>query len=100
MSHGIHKDDPKRWFYAQDESTGESSLIVFGNGGEQFISEIITGQHIFVTYLTEKELETGVNLIANIADYYKTSIENSNGKFQGPSGLYEPFPIPEIETEE
>ena len=98
MSHGIHKDNPKRWFYIQDEGTRESSLIVFGNSGQQFISELITGQHIIVACLTEEELEIEVNLIANIADYYKTSVEDSNAKFQGPSELYEPI-VPEPEPE-
>ena len=94
MSHGIHKDDPKRWFYVQDTGGGESSLIVFGNSGEQFVSELLTGQHILGDYLTEQELEIEVNLIANSADYYKNAVEGSSEKFQCPSQLYQPLPPP------
>ena len=45
--------------------------------------------------VTEEELQTSVNAIANNIEYYKDSIEMSSSKFQGESGLYTPFPPPE-----
>ena len=96
MSNHIDKNDPKRWFYVQTDSSGESSLTCFGNSGAQFVSETITGQFSLEAYLTEKELETEVNTIAGNSEYYKNSVEGSFVKFQEPSGLYEPFPVPDL----
>ena len=95
MSNHINKDDPKRWFYVQSDSSGESSLICFGFSGEQFISETITGQFLLEVYLTERELEIEVNLIAGSSNYYELAVENNSSKFQGPSTLYTPNIPPE-----
>lgn len=89
MSNHIDKDDPKRWFYVQDNGTGESSLILFGNLGEVDIAELISGQAIVMNYLTEEELETEVNIISGDPEYYKNSVETESNKFMMPSGIYE-----------
>ena len=89
MSNQIDKDDPKRWFYVQDNGTGESSLILFGNLGEVDIAELISGQAIVMNYLTEQELETEVNIIAGNDEYYKDAVELESNKFMMPSGIYE-----------
>jgi len=88
MSNHIDKDNPNRWFYVQDNGTGETSLILFGNLGEIDLSELVSGQAIVVSYFTEQELETQVNIIANDNDYYKLSVELESNKFMMPSGLY------------
>ena len=88
MSHHIDKNDPKRWFIIQDNGTGEESIKVFGNAGDQGVTEVVTGQPVLFAYLTENELEVKVNDVTGIPDYYKDSVENSDGKFQMPSGIY------------
>lgn len=88
MSNHIDKDNPNRWFYVQDNGTGETSIILFGNLGEIDLSELVSGQAIVVSYFTEQELETQVNIIANDNDYYKLSVELESNKFMMPSGLY------------
>ena len=88
MSNHIDKDDPKRWFYVKNNNSGEESLILFGNAGLQFETEVETGQSTLQAYLTESELETAVNTIANDNEYYQNSIETESEKFQQPSGLY------------
>jgi len=88
MSNHIHKDDTKRWFYVQDNGSGEESLIVFGNGGEIFIDEVVSGQPILEAFLTETELESAVNTIANDSNFYQNTIEEESPKFQQPSTLY------------
>ena len=88
MSSHIDKDDPKRWFYVQNDGTGETSLIVFGNLGEVNTSELISGQSNVVNYLTEQELETQVNNIADDSEYYKNSAESESDKFMLPSSIY------------
>ena len=94
MSNHIDKDSAKRWFYVQTNSTGEDSLICFGNAGEQFISVVDSGEFLLNDYLTENELQIEVNNIAGSNDYFKTSVETNNGKFLYPSGLYEEIPPP------
>lgn len=90
MSNHIDKDDPKRWFYVQDNGTGETSLVLFGNLGEVDKGELITGQAIVVNYLTEQELETQVNNIADETnEYYKNAVETESNKFMIPSEIYE-----------
>ena len=89
MSNHIDKDDPKRWFYVQDNGTGETSLILFGNLGEVGVSELESGQPIVVNYLTEQELESAVNTIADNSEYYKDAVELESNKFMMPSGIYE-----------
>lgn len=89
MSNHIDKDDPKRWFYVQDNGTGETSLICFGNLGEIGGNELETGQPIVVNYLTEEELQTAVNTIAENPEYYMDAVELESPKFMMPSGLYE-----------
>ena len=84
----ISKDNPKRWFIVQDNGTGEESIILFGNAGDQGVNVLVTGQPILRTYLSENTLESIVNTVANIPDYYKDSIETESEKFQGPSGEY------------
>ena len=88
MSHHIDKNDPKRWFIVQDSGTGEESIKVFGNAGDQGATEVVTGQPVLLNYLTEDELEIKVNTVADIPDYYKDSVENESDKFQLPSGKY------------
>ena len=90
MSNHIHKNDPKRWFLIQDSGTGEVSIKVFGNAGEQGVSELETGQPILLDYLTEDELEVEVDNTANITNYYKDAVESGSNKFQGSSGKYLP----------
>jgi hypothetical protein len=89
MSNHIDKDDPKRWFYVQDNGTGETSLVLFGNLGEVDKGELITGQAIVMNYLTEQELQTNVNTVAGNDEYYKDSVETESNKFMIPSGIYE-----------
>ena len=35
MSEQINRDDPKRWFIIQNNESGEESIVVFGNAGDQ-----------------------------------------------------------------
>ena len=106
MSNHIDKDNPKRWIYVQQDATGESSLTCFGYSGDQFISETITGQFLLEAYLTERELEIEVNLIAGSSNYYELAVQNYSDKFCYPSTLYTantpPVPIqpipPDIES--
>ena len=89
MSNHIDKDDPKRWFYVQDNGTGETSLILFGNLGEVGVGELESGQPIVVNYLTEQELESAVNVISGDMEYYKNAVELESNKFMMPSNIYE-----------
>ena len=88
MSEQINRDDPKRWFIIQNNESGEESIVVFGNAGDQGETELTTGQPILLSYLTETELQTKVNEVAGIPDYYKDAVELADDKFQKPSGLY------------
>ena len=88
MSEQINKDDPKRWFIIQNNESGEESIVVFGNAGYQGTTELTTGQPILLNYLTETELQTKVNEVTGIPDYYKDAVELADDKFQQPSGLY------------
>ena len=88
MSHHIEKDNPKRWFLIQDSGTSEPSIILFGSAGDQWVNVLVTGQPNLLDYLTEGELETEVNTVTGIPDYYKDSVETESDKFQGPSGIY------------
>ena len=88
MSHHIEKDNPNRWFLIQNSGTSEPSIILFGSAGDQWVNEQVTGQPNLLDYLTEGELETEVNTVAGIPDYYKDSVETESRKFQGPSGIY------------
>jgi hypothetical protein len=90
MSHSISKNNPNRWFLVQDSGTGESSIIVFGNAGEQGVSQLVTGQPNLITYLTEDELEIYVDNIAG-PNYYYLSVLSFSEKFQLPSGKYSPL---------
>ena len=89
MSSHIDNNDPKRWFYVQNNGTGENSLILFGNLGEVGVAELESGQPIVVNYLTEQELESAVNDIAGDTEYYKNAVETESAKFMMPSGIYE-----------
>ena len=89
MSKHINKNDPKRWYYIQDNGSGENSLISFGNLGDIGNSELRSGQPILVNYLTEQELETAVNDIAGDTEYYKNAVETESNKFMMPSNIYE-----------
>jgi len=101
MSNHIDKQDPKRWFYVQNNGAGETSLICFGNLGEVGGNELESGQSIVMNYLTEEELESAVNTIANNSEYYKDAVELESNKFMMPSGIYEyGFQIVEPEPEE
>ena len=84
----LSKNNPNRWFLIKSSNTGEESIKLFGNGGEQNVNKVETGQPVLLDYLTETELETKVNDISGIADYYKDSVETESGKFQGPSSKY------------
>ena len=88
MSSHIEKNDPKRWFYVQNNGTGENSLICFGNLGEVGGNELETGQSIITNFLTEEELESAVNTIAENTEYYMDAVELESDKFMMPSGLY------------
>ena len=88
MINSIGKNNPNRWFIIQDNGTGETSIIVFGNAGLQGVNELISGQPILLDYLTEDELEIKVNDVSGIADYYKDAVENESPKFQMPSQKY------------
>lgn len=88
MSEQINKDDPKRWFIIQSNGSGEESIVLFGNAGDQGVTELTTGQPILLNYLTEVELQTKVNEVAGIPDYYKDEVELGDDKFQKPSVLY------------
>lgn len=97
MSNHIDKSSPNRWFYVTTNSVGIDSLICFGNAGEQFVTEVETGEFLLNDFFTENQLEIEVNNIANNTDYYKMSVEDNNGKFLYPSNLYEEIVPPEIE---
>ena len=85
MGH-ISKTDPNRWFLVQSAVSGEPGIMVFGICP---IGDILdTGQPNLVNYLTEDELETEVNSVAGIPNYYKDEAESVGPKFQGPSGKY------------
>ena len=88
MSNHIDKNDPKRWFYVQNNGTGEASLICFGNLGEVGGNELETGQVIVTNFLTEEELQSAVNTIAENPEYYMDAVELESDKFMMPSGLY------------
>ena len=88
MSHHIEKDNPNRWFLIQNSGTSEPSIVLFGSAGDQWVNVLVTGQPNLLNYLTEDELETEVNTVAGIPDYYKDSVETESDKFQGPSGIY------------
>jgi len=88
MSHHIEKDNPNRWFLIQNSGTSEPSIVLFGSAGDQGVNVLVTGQPNLLNYLTEDELETEVNTVAGIPDYYKDSVETESDKFQGPSGIY------------
>ena len=88
MSNHIDKDDEKRWFYVQNNGSGEQSVIVFGNSGERYVTELLTGEPILQTYLTEQELELAVNTIANDSEYYQNCVETESEKFVAPSTIY------------
>ena len=90
MSHSISKNDPNRWFLVQSIVSGESGIMVFGNVGEQGVNQLVTGQPNLANYLTEDELETEVNNVAGIPNYYKDAVESGSSKFQLPSGKYSP----------
>lgn len=89
MSNHIDKQDPKRWFYVQNNGTGKNSLICFGNLGEVGGNELRSGQTIVNNFLTEEELETAVNDIAGDTEYYKNAVETESAKFMMPSNIYE-----------
>ena len=93
MSNHIGKDNPKRWVYVKTNESGESSLSCFGYIGEQGVNEIETGFPVLEGFLTEQELEIEVNLIADIPDYYKDSVETESNKFLAPSGIYDPIEV-------
>ncbi len=88
MSHHIEKDNPNRWFLIQNSGTSEPSIILFGSAGNQGVNVLVTGQPNLLDYLTEAELETEVNAVAGIPDYYKDAVKSESDKFQGPSGIY------------
>lgn len=97
MSNHIDKSSPNRWFYVKTNNVGIDSLICFGNAGQQFITEVETGEFLLDNFFTENELEIEVNDISNNSNYYKLSVENNNGKFLYPSNLYNEIEPPEIE---
>ena len=88
MSHHIEKDNPNRWFLIQNSGTSEPSIVLFGSAGDQGVNVLVTGQPNLLDYLTETELETEVNAVAGIPDYYKDAVKSESDKFQGPSGIY------------
>ena len=85
---GISKNNPNRQFIVQNNELGEESIVVFGNAGDQGATQLTTGQPILLNYLTETELQTKVNEVAGIPNYYKDAVELADSKFQQPSGLY------------
>ncbi len=88
MSNHIDKDDINRWFLIQSNTSGKEGIICFGYVGEQGSNQLETGQPNLVDYLTEQELETQVNTVASITDYYKDAVETESPKFVGESGIY------------
>ena len=93
MSNHIGKDNPKRWAYVKTNESGETSLSCFGYIGALGVTEIETGLPVIEGFLTEQELEIEVNLIADIPDYYKDSVETESNKFLAPSGIYDPIEV-------
>ncbi len=89
MSNHVDKDNPNRWALIQNNNTGEESIVSFGYVGEQGQTELETGLPNLTSYLTEQELETQVNTVAEDNEYYKNTVENDSGKFFGQSGIYE-----------
>ena len=89
MSNHIDKNDPDRFFLIQSNTAGEEGIICFGYVGEQGTNQLETGQPNLATYLTEQELETQVNIVAAIPNYYQDAVEDGSPKFIGESGIYE-----------
>lgn len=88
MSKKLDKDNPNRWVLITNESEGADSLFSFGNGGEQGITIVETGQPNLVSFFTEEELEEAVNTIALDPAYYKNAVETEDGRFLPPSQLH------------
>ena len=95
----ITKDNENRWFLVQKSRNliqrlflaNEGKIMVFGNAGPQYVTELDTGQPELDTYFTEEELESKVNEVAGDSNYYREQAETEGEKFQGPSGLYPPI---------
>jgi len=90
----LTRSNPNRWFYIQTTGTGESSINCLGNAGEIGVGKLQTGLPILVTFLTEEELQTAVNTIADNPNYYKDQVElegdpEYQSKFIGESGIYQ-----------
>lgn len=93
----ISKDNPNRWFYISDDVTTIDGLVLCGYVGEINVSELATGEPNIFSFLTEGELETYVNTLSGVGDYYEQLVIHESDKFQEPSALYKPLPPPEIE---
>ena len=89
MARGINKDDPKRWVIVRFDTEGVDSFVSFGNLGEVGSQGLSTNRPIVLSYMTEQELETVINQIADDENYYQDAVETENDKFMMPSGLYE-----------
>ena len=74
MSKKLDKDNPNRWVLITNENEGADSLFSFGNGGEQGVTIVETGQPNLVSFFTEEELEEAVNTIALDPAYYKNAM--------------------------
>tara|TARA_Y100000748_G_C15487530_1_gene485316 strand:- start:128 stop:424 length:297 start_codon:yes stop_codon:yes gene_type:complete len=83
----ITKDDPKRWVIVRFDTEGTDSLVLFGNLGEE--TQLESPRPIVLNYMTEQELETVVNEVADDENYYQNAVETENDKFMMPSGIYE-----------
>tara|TARA_R100001126_G_scaffold90270_1_gene59408 strand:- start:258 stop:548 length:291 start_codon:yes stop_codon:yes gene_type:complete len=88
MSKKLDKDNPNRWVLITNENEGADSLFSFGNGGEQGVTIVETGQPNLVSFFTEEELEEAVNTIALDPAYYKNAVEAEDGRFLPPSQLH------------
>ena len=84
----IEKDNPNRWVLVQSNAGGETGIIVFGNIGPINETELETGEPNLDSYFTETELQTEVNTISGIPDYYEDSVDAMSEKFLLPSGIY------------
>ncbi len=79
----ITRDDPKRWVLVRFDTEGSESFVSFGNLGEG--TQLESPRPIVLNYMTEEELETVVNEIAEDENYYQDAVETESDKFIMPN---------------
>jgi hypothetical protein len=90
----ISKDNPNRWFYISNDVSTIEGLVLCGYVGVIGVSQLATGEPNILSFVSEEDLETYVNTLSGIADYYEQLVLHDSDKFQEPSTIYEPLPPP------